>query len=155
MKIRKRFAALALAAIMTVTSVVPVWAAEKSVDVTTVATEKYAEASSASASRPKTGIWTSPATGIRKYYYKNSKLVKNKLGYKIGKNYYKISSKGVLKKVSEAEGLAGIQMDKLKGSTYEAFKWCSDFKYRVIKVPSGKKASEYLGTYGLKYKEMR
>lgn len=153
MKMRKRFAALALAAVMAVTSVVPAWAAEKNTDANTLTmvTESYTNGSSASALRPKNGIWTSPATG-RQYYYRNSQLVKNKRGYKIGKNYYKISSKGVLKRVSEAEGLAGIRMDKLKGSTYEAFKWCADFRYRVIKVPAGKKASEFLGTYGLKYK---
>ena len=51
----------------------------------------------------------------KKYYYKNGKKVTNKYGYKIGKNYYRISKKGVVTKVSEAEGLAGIRLDKCGG----------------------------------------
>lgn len=88
----------------------------------------------------------------KKQYYFDSKarLVVSKFGYKIGSKYYSISAKGVLKQLSTVEGLAGIQLDKLKGETYEAFKWVSNFKYKDTKLPAGKNAADYYGQYGLK-----
>lgn len=81
-----------------------------------------------------------------------ARRVNSKFGYKVGSKYYSISSKGVAKRLSTVEGLAGAQLDKFKGETYAAFKWVSNFKYREVKVPSGKKASDYLGQWGLKYR---
>ena len=66
--------------------------------------------------------------GKQYYYNKSGKLVKGKYGYKIGKSYYRISKSGVLKKVSKAEGLAGIQLNawykKSKSQAlWQAFQW--------------------------------
>lgn len=97
-------------------------------------------------------------TGLQKisgksyYFTSTAKLVVSRYGYKIGSKYYAVSAKGVLTRLSTVEGLAGVQMDKLKGETYAAFKWVSNFKYKVVKVPAGKNAAEYLGQIGLKYR---
>ncbi|MCD8104091.1 MAG: transglutaminase domain-containing protein [Lachnospiraceae bacterium] len=87
-------------------------------------------------SQAATSTSTTKKTGIvkkngKKYYYKNGKLIKNKLGYKIGSSYYKISKKGVLTKVSKAAGLAGIQLESIGRASSnsktlkKAFTWCS------------------------------
>lgn len=89
----------------------------------------------------------------KKYYYKNGKKVTNKYGYKIGKNYYRISKKGVVTKVSEAEGLAGIRLDKCGGDLKKAFKWSSNLGYMADcgKPSKGQKEVEHYAIYGFKY----
>lgn len=87
------------------------------------------------------------------YFASNGKLYKTRrFGYKIKNKYYDVTTKGVLTPLSAVEGLAGVQLDKLKGDTYAAFKWVSGFRYKNVKLPSGKKAPEYYGEYGFKNK---
>ncbi len=93
--------------------------------------------------------------GKQYYYNKSGKLVKGKYGYKIGKKYYKINKKGVLTKVSEMEGLAGIQMNDWYGKSkakvlWQAFQWSAKLPYDTnsTKVPSGLTKTEYFGQYG-------
>lgn len=95
------------------------------------------------------------------YYYKNGELVKDKLGIKIGKKYYKISKKGVVTKVSEAAGRAGIQLEKIGRSSSKsktlkkAFTWCSSkITYRAScgSPSSGQSAAAYYAIYGFKNK---
>lgn len=99
------------------------------------------------------------ATGYSKidgklYYFTSSgKLVTARFGYKIGSKYYHVSAKGVLKRLTTVEGLAGARLDSVKGDIRAAFDWCAHMKYRDIKVPAGKKPAEYLGEYGFKYKQ--
>ncbi|MCD8336644.1 MAG: transglutaminase domain-containing protein [Lachnospiraceae bacterium] len=95
------------------------------------------------------------------YYYKNGKLVKDKLGIKIDGNYYRISAKGVCKKVSEAAGRAGIQLEKIgRASTNsktlkKAFTWCStQITYAAVtgSPASGQSKAQYYAIYGFKKK---
>ncbi|MCC8067114.1 MAG: hypothetical protein LIO94_08450 [Clostridiales bacterium] len=90
------------------------------------------------------------------YYYEDGKLVKNKLGIKIGKKYYKISKKGVCTKVSEAAGRAGILLEEIgRESTNaktlkKAFTWCStEITFYDNETMSG--AAKY-AIYGFKKK---
>ncbi|MCD7736592.1 MAG: hypothetical protein LUI07_06470 [Lachnospiraceae bacterium] len=96
------------------------------------------------------------------YYYKNGKLVKDKLGIKIGSSYYKISKKGVCTKVSEAAGRAGVQLEKIgRASTNaktlkKAFTWCStSIAYRSScgSPSSGQTKAAYYSIFGFKYKQ--
>lgn len=111
------------------------------------------------AETPKTGIVK--IKGKQYYYNKSGKLIKNKYGYKIGKNYYQINSKGVIKKISKAQGLAGSWLDKNCKSGLskiqklkKAFRWSARLTPITIstKVPSGRTAAEYFGSYGFTYK---
>lgn len=179
--LRKAILAAVLAAAISVTSVVPAFAAD-----TPAVTAESAEASSANVrwrmvdgkrycykdGKLCTGwmlyrnsrYYLDPndggaaVTGLKtisgKLYCFDSKArrVNSKFGYKVGSKYYAISSKGVAKRLSTVEGMAGERLDMLDGETYRAFKWVSNFRYREVRVPSGKKASDYLGQYGLKYK---
>lgn len=80
------------------------------------------------------------------YFDKYGKMLKSRYGYKIGSKYYRASSKGVLKQLTKAEGLAGIQLDKLKGSTPAAFKWASKIRFKDTPKPAkGVNAAEYYG----------
>lgn len=93
------------------------------------------------------------ANGKQYYYNKKGTLVKDKYGYKIGENYYKISKKGVLTKVTKAEGLAGIQLEKFSGKTRakllkQAYQWSANMKYQAVKKPSGK-TSKYAQKYAI------
>ncbi len=87
------------------------------------------------------------------HIYVSGKLVTNKLGYKLGSSYYKISKKGVATKVSEAQGRAGVLMVKKKITTLKkAFNWCYkkiSYTANVGRV-SGKK-SDYYAIRGFKY----
>ncbi|MCD7743917.1 MAG: transglutaminase-like domain-containing protein [Lachnospiraceae bacterium] len=96
------------------------------------------------------------------YYYKNGKLVTDKLGIKIGKSYYKISKKGVCKKVSEAAGRAGVQLEKIGRASSnsktlkKAFKWCSTkitYKTNCGSPSSGQSDAAYYSIYGFKNKK--
>ncbi|MCC8047263.1 MAG: transglutaminase [Clostridiales bacterium] len=98
----------------------------------------------------------------KKYYYKNGKLVKNKLGYKIGSSYYKISKTGVCTKVSEAAGRAGVQLESIgRESTNsktlkKAFTWCSTkiaYKANCGSPASGQTKAAYYSIYGFKNKK--
>lgn len=93
--------------------------------------------------------------GKQYYYNKSGKLVKGKYGYKIGKSYYRISKSGVLKKVSRAEGLAGIQLNawykKSKSQAlWQAFQWSAKLPYYTnsTKAPSGQSKRAYFGQFG-------
>lgn len=97
--------------------------------------------------------------GKQYYYNSQGKLVKGKYGYKIGSSYYKISSTGVLTKVSKAEGLAGIQLNSYYGKSksqalWQAFQWSAKFDYFTnnTKVPSGQSKAAYFGVYGFQHK---
>ncbi len=85
----------------------------------------------------KNGIKTEDG---KKYYYKDGKKVKDKLGIKVGKEYYRIDAKGVAKKVSKVNGLAGIYAEKYKRDLYKAFVAISKMKYRNMPKMSN---SEY------------
>lgn len=121
-----------------------------------VAPTMTTQAATSTSTTKKTGIVTK--SNGKKYYYKNGKLIKDKLGYKIGSSYYKISKKGVLTKVSKAAGLAGIQLESIgRESTNsktlkKAFTWCST----KIKYYSGcgtmSSTSKY-AIYGFTYKK--
>ena len=103
-------------------------------------------------------------TGLQKinkklyYFDKSGKRVDNKRGIRIGKYYYKINSKGVAVKVSEAEGLAGIQVDRLAGKTTDknailkkAFNWSAKLKYGLKGLKKAtKNQAEYYGAFGFK-----
>ncbi|MCD8396984.1 MAG: transglutaminase domain-containing protein [Lachnospiraceae bacterium] len=119
----------------------------------------YADSStSSSSSTTKNGLVEKNG---KLYYYKNGKLVKDKLGIKIDGNYYKISAKGVCKKVSEAAGRAGIQLEKIgrestKSKTLKkAFTWCStQITYAPVtgSPASGQTKLAYYSIYGFKKK---
>ena len=136
MKKGKKLAALVLMAILTFTCVTAAFAAN------TYAAEKSAG---------KTG-WVEKSG--KKYYYKDGKLVKDKLGYKIGKKYYKIRKKGVAVRVSEAEGLAGIRLEKIGRKLSKAFQYSST---QIAYWPNcgspkkGQKEADYYAVYGFKY----
>ncbi|MCD8348957.1 MAG: hypothetical protein LUD16_13650 [Lachnospiraceae bacterium] len=116
-------------------------------------------ASETASSTVKNGLITKNG---KLYYYKNGELVKDKLGIKIDGNYYKISTKGVCKKVSEAAGRAGIMLEKIgRASTNsktlkKAFTWCStQIAYRAdCGTPaSGQTKAAYYSIYGFKNKK--
>lgn len=92
----------------------------------------------------------------KQYYYNNSgKLVKGKYGYKIGSKYYSINKKGVLTRVTKAEGLAGIQLNAYYGKSksaalYKAFQWSASLKY-YTNATSGKNAA-WFATFGFQQK---
>lgn len=137
MKKRKTFAALILAVLMAFCSVAPAYAASSTT--TTTSTAK------------KTG-WVTKSG--KKYYYKNGKRIKNKLGYKIGKKYYRFDAKGVATRVSEAEGLAGIRLEKVGKKLIRAFRYSStQIKYRANcgKPAKGQAEADYYAIYGFKY----
>lgn len=138
MKKRKTLVALILAVLMAFCTVAPVYAAAKTTTTKTTATTK------------KTG-WVKK--NGKKYYYKNGKLIKNKLGYKIGKKYYRIDKKGAAKQVSEAEGLAGIRLEKIGKKLSKAFQYSSTkIKYWPNCGKPAKKQAEadYYAIYGFK-----
>ncbi len=93
--------------------------------------------------------------------YKKGKLVKNTYGIKVKGAYYTVDKKGIAKEVSEAEGLAGIQLEKIgKGKTKaatlkKAFNWSSSkISYGTVKKPSGKtSAADYYAVIGFKRKK--
>lgn len=86
-------------------------------------------------SAAKNGIVTENG---KNYYYKNGKKVKDKLGVKVGKEYYRIDAKGVAKKVSKVNGLAGIYAEKYDRNLYKCFVAISKIKYRnVPKMSNG------------------
>ncbi len=100
---------------------------------------------------PKNGLFTNEAG--KTYYYKNGKMVKNKYGIKIKGKYYRISKKGIVTKVSTAEGLAGIRLDKCGGDLKKAFTWSStkiQYSGNVGKPKKGQNEVEYYATYGFK-----
>lgn len=100
---------------------------------------------------PKNGLFTNEVG--KTYYYKNGKMVKNKYGIKIKGKYYRISKKGIVTKVSTAEGLAGIRLDKCGGDLKKAFTWSSTkIKYfaNVGKPKKGQNEVEYYATYGFR-----
>lgn len=92
-----------------------------------------------------------------KYYFKNGKVVKNQIVYKIGKKYYAVSKKGVLKQYKDVEEQAAAQLRKLYKKNIpalnakkteklfkKAFLWCANScvgkKYKgVAKVKNYKK----------------
>ena len=111
MKKGKKLAAFILTAILAFTSVIPVFAA----------TANSSSATNATVSK-KTGWVVKDGT---RYYYKDGKVIKDKLGYKIGKKYYRIDKTGVATRVSEAEGLAGIRLEKIGRKLSRAFKYAS------------------------------
>lgn len=98
-------------------------------------------------------------TGLKKigssqyFFLSDGKLVTSRYGYKIKNKYYSVSSKGVLKALSDVEGMAGARLDKLGGMSLsktalltKAFKWASQIRYRAVaKVPSGQKPTVYYG----------
>lgn len=99
---------------------------------------------------PKNGLYEKDG---KTYIYKNSKLVKNKYGYKVKSKYYRIDKKGVATLVSTAEGLAGVRLDKCGGDLKKAFTWSSTkIKYfsSVGKPQKGQNEVEYYATYGFK-----
>ena len=85
------------------------------------------------------------------YYFdkKTCKLVTDRYGIKIGKKYYRISSKGVATKVSTVEGMAGIQLDACGGDMKKAFTWAADLKYINIETAGMKEAD--FAIYGFRY----
>ena len=98
----------------------------------------------------------------KQYYYNSAgKLVKGKYGYKIGNQYYKISSTGVLTKVSTVEGMAGVQLNPYYGkyskkqTLWKAFQWSANLKYFTnnTRVPAGQKKETYFALYGFQYKK--
>lgn len=99
-------------------------------------------------------------TGLKKisgkqyYFTSQGKLVTAKYGYKIKNRYYQISRKGVLKKLSRTEGMAGALLDKQGKSLKKAFQWSAKIKYAPpSKTPSSKQAAKYYGEYGFRYKK--
>lgn len=153
MRGRKRILAMVLAAAISMTAAAPAMAAEP------VKTEARAAAAlkngwntiSGKKYYVKNG---KKVTGIntisKKKYYFDSKgvLVVSKYGYKIGSKYYAVSAKGVLTALSAVEGMAGAQLDKLKGQSYEAFKWAASgirFTNSVKAPASGVKPADYYG----------
>ena len=95
-------------------------------------------------------------TGLQKiggkYYCFNKKgqMLKNKPAYQVGKNYYVIDSKGVARKMSEAEELAVRQLKKLsKQKLRAAFDWAAKLPYQVIST-SGKTPQDF-ASYGFSY----
>lgn len=92
--------------------------------------------------------------GSRQYYFypATAKLVVSRYGYKIRDKYYAISSNGVLKQLSTAEGMAGLRLDKLKGATRAAFDWSSRLDYKVMRLPGkGVDPAQYYAQEGFKY----
>lgn len=97
-----------------------------------------------------------------KVYYlggTNGKKITNKLGIKVGKNYYRINGSGVCTRVSEVMGLAGIQLEKLGMGTNQeknlkkAFDWSTSVRYMAMQGPAdGKNIPEYYAIYGFKTK---
>ena len=115
-----------------------------------VQSEQTVTQTPAQAKPPKNGFYTKDG---KTYYYKSGKLVKDKLGIKIKKSYYKISKKGVVTKVSEAEGLAGIRLEKCGRDLKKAFKWSStNIQYygSVKKPKKSQNEVEYYAAYGFK-----
>lgn len=99
---------------------------------------------------PKNGLYEKDG---KTYIYKNSKLVKNKYGYKVKSKYYRIDKKGVATLVSTAEGLAGVRLDKCGGDLKKAFTWSSTkIRYwgSVGKPKKGQNEVEYYAAYGFK-----
>lgn len=140
--------AVILSLSMTLTMGAPVFAAGEKVG-TPVKTEQTATPTPAPQNKiPKNGFYKKNG---KTYYNKKGKLVKNKYGYKIGKKYYRISKKGVVTKLSTAEGLAGARLDKCGGDLKKAFKWSSTkIRYfgNVRKPKKGQNEVEYYATYG-------
>ncbi len=98
--------------------------------------------------------------GKEYYYDTNGKLVKGKYGYKIGKKYYKINNKGVITKISAAQGAAGEKLNKYYGKKYmdeqrlqNAFKIAAQIPYYTNngKVSAKQSPEKYFGMYGFKY----
>lgn len=148
----KRSMAAALSLSMVLASTTPVLAENATGTVTdiSVKAETTATADGATAETLKNGLVT--VNGKLKYY-KNGKLVKDKLGIKIKKKYYKIDKKGVATRVSEAEGLAGIRLEKCGRDLRKAFKWSStNIQYfgSVRKPKKGQNEVEYYAAYGFK-----
>lgn len=151
MRLFKKSLAIILSINMMLASGTPVLADADPVSVTTE-TEALAGASG------QTKATTPPKNGIYKkngksYYYKNGKKVTNRYGYKIKGKYYRIDKKGVLTRVSEAAGLAGIRLDRCGGDLKKAFTWSSTkIKYfgNVGTPKKGQNAVEYYATYGFK-----
>lgn len=138
MKKGKKLAALVLMAILMFTFETPAFAASANASAVTKTSAK------------KTG-WV--VKSGKKYYYKDGRLVKDKLGYKIGKKYYKIDKKGVAAGVSEAEGLAGIRLEKTGRSLKKAFQYAStQIRYwpNCGSPKKGQKEADYYAIYGFK-----
>ena len=142
--------AVILSLSMTLTMGAPVFAAEEKAG-TPVKTEQTATPTPAPQNKiPKNGFYKKNG---KTYYNKKGKLVKNKYGYKIGKKYYRISKKGVVTKLSTAEGLAGARLDKCGGNLKKAFKWSSTkIRYfgNVGKPKKGQNEVEHYATYGFR-----
>lgn len=145
-----RSMAVILSLSMTLTMGTPVFAAAESSN-TPVNTEQTVTPTPAPQVKiPKTGFYTKNG---KTYYNRKGKLVKNKYGYKIGKKYYRINKKGVVTKLSTAEGLAGARLDKCGGNLKKAFQWSSrKIRYwgNVGTPKKGQNEVEYYATYGFK-----
>lgn len=149
----KKSLAVILSLTLTFGAGTPVFAAGETaaVQAEAVSTEAPATTPAAVKKPPKTGFYT--AADGKTYYYKNRKKVTNKYGIKIKGKYYRISKTGVVTKVSEAEGLAGIRLDKCGGSLRKAFTWSStSIRYwgNVGKPRKGQNEVAYYATYGFK-----
>ena len=153
-KFTKTLAAV-LSLTMTLTMVTPVFAEGEANTIPVQTTEESVSTPTVTptpvpAKPPKNGLFVNDG---KTYCYKNGKLVKNKYGYKVKKNYYRINKKGVATLVSTAEGLAGARLDKCGGDLKKAFKWSSTkIKYfgNVGKPKKGQNQVEYYATYGFK-----
>lgn len=148
----KRSLAAALSLSMILAAATPVFAENTAQTVTAAtSTETTASTDGAAVKIPKNGLVT---VNGKLNYYKNGKLVKDKLGIKIKKKYYKIDKKGVATRVSEAEGLAGIRLEKCGRDLRKAFNWSSTkitYFGNCGKPRKGQKEVEYYATYGFKY----
>ena len=77
--------------------------------------------------------------GGKDYYFVNDKVVKNQIVYKIGKNYYSVSKKGVLKKytgvkeqaaerlraLNKKKDIPALDAKKTEKLFKKAFLWCA------------------------------
>lgn len=133
---------LFLAGVMTFASVTPAYAAAKE-----VSAESTLEVKAAA----KKTYWK--RKGGKLYLVKNGKIVKDKLGYKVGTKYYRFSKTGVAKEVTEAEGLAGIRLEKCDRDLKKALVWCSKLPYNPNcgKPKKGQAETDYYAVYGFKY----
>lgn len=158
MKKGKILTAIALAAVLSVSSAAPV--------AVSAATQTESSARAGKQQRKRIG-WQKNKTC---YYDENGKMVKNKVCkignklycfdkkgrkvtnkacYKLKKKYYSINKKGVATLLSEVERLAVQRAQKCKGDLRKAFEWCAKISYRPVTRPSSD-AAEYYGKIGLK-----